>query len=69
MRFLFKTHFCKCGEEAERNEFGELVCPSCSKTTDRAIKRRLGIIRLDFKLHGSTYLQRTMQMQGTLDET
>jgi hypothetical protein len=56
-------HFCKCGEPAERNEFGELVCPICAKTTERAIKKRLGAIRLDFKLHGSTYGQRAMERE------
>jgi hypothetical protein len=61
MSGLPQTHFCRCGEPAERNEFGELVCPGCARATDRAIKRRLGAIRLDFKLHGSTYGQRAME--------
>jgi hypothetical protein len=51
------SHICKCGRPATRHDSGELTCDLCATVTDRAIKRRLGTIRLGFKRYGTTFQQ------------
>jgi hypothetical protein len=39
-------HLCECGEYAERNEYGELLCETCTMFTDRALSRRSKVLKI-----------------------
>jgi hypothetical protein len=47
-------HLCECGEYAERNEYGELLCETCAMFTDRALRFRSKSLQIDFELKQET---------------
>jgi len=58
------TLLCKCGEPAERNDYGELLCRSCAQTSDRGIYSRLGRVRYGFKFYGGKTLHQHLNERG-----